>query len=166
MSSEVSGGFESGESRADTSKKPDTPYIDSVPEAATPHPTDQLSEWAREEQADLWHDLNEAINRAVNGAWSMQAANIARRIIAAARLVGPTPHGEIPWPLVAGGVYHAIYDAGNIPADVLDETEWRQSDALMADSAGTRATKRPRFAATVASINTERERKWISGEGE
>ena len=127
---------------------------------------DQLTEWVREEQADLWHDLDQAINSAVNGAWSMQTANIAKRIIAAARLVGPTPHGEIPWPLVAGGVYDAIYDAGNIPADVLDEAEWQRSDELMADSAGTRATERPRFAATVEAINTERERKWISGRGD
>ncbi len=123
---------------------------------------DQLTEWVREEQADLWHDLNNAIQAAHNGAWSMQTANTARRIIAAARLVGPTPHSEIPWPLVAGGVYHAIYNAGNIPADVLDEAEWQESDALMADSAGTRATEQPRFAATVEAINTERERKWIS----
>ncbi|MFI7073588.1 hypothetical protein [Micromonospora sediminicola] len=125
---------------------------------------DQLTAWVREEQSDLWNDLNEAINRAANGAWSMQAANTARRIITAARLAGATPHGEIPWPLVAGGVYHAIYEAGNIPADVLDEAEWQESDALMAGSAGTRATEQPRFAATVAAIHDDR--RWISGGGE
>ncbi|MFD6565368.1 hypothetical protein [Micromonospora profundi] len=128
--------------------------------------TEHLADWIREEQAMLWSDLGEAIRSARNGSWSMQAASIARRIVEAARLVGPTPHGEIPWPLVAGGVYHAIYAAGDIPADVLDEAEWQRSDALMADTAGTRATERPRFAATVAAIDSARERNFISGEGE
>lgn len=125
---------------------------------------DQLTDWVREEQTDLWNDLNNAIRAAANGAWSMEAANIAQRIVAAARLVGPTPHGQIPWPLVAGGVYHAIYAAGHIRTDMLDEAEWQRLDALVADSGGTRATERPRFAATVAAINTDRERNWISGE--
>jgi len=128
--------------------------------------TEHLADWIREEQADLWSDLDNAIQTAVNGAWSMHASNVARRIVSAARLVGPTPHGEIPWPLVAGGVYEAVYTAGGVPADVLDEAEWQQSDALMADSGGTRATERPRYAATVAAIGSVRERNYISGEGE
>lgn len=124
---------------------------------------DQMSAWVQEEQLILWSDLSDAISTSINGHWSMRAANIARRINEAARLVGPTPHGEVPWPLVAGGVYEAVYAAAGIQPDMPDETEWLRSDALMAERAGTRATERPRFAATVAAINIDRERHWISG---
>lgn len=127
---------------------------------------DQLSAWVQEEQEILWSDLSEAINASVNGHWSMQAANIALRINEAARLVGPTPYGSAPWPLVAGGVYEAVYAAAGINPEMPDEAEWQRSDELMGERSGTRATERPRYAATVAAINSVRERAWISGGGE
>jgi hypothetical protein len=95
-------------------------------------------------------------------AWSIQAANIARRIVKAARLVGPTPPGRVPWSLLAGGVYAAIADAGRITVELPDETEWERLDLLMGHHM-TQAAARRTYAATVAAINTDRERNWING---
>lgn len=122
-----------------------------------------LVAWVRDEQVALWGDLNEAIRGAANGAWSIHAANVARRIVEAARLVGPVPHGEIPWSLVAGGVYAAVLTAGGFTPELPDEPEWQRLDALMAEHGTTRATALPEFAATVAAISSDRERNWING---
>lgn len=127
--------------------------------------TAALEAFAKDEQTHLWEELEQAIRRAINGAWSMAASNIARRIVRAARLVGPTPHGAASWSLVAGGVYEAVLRAGGIEPDIPDEQEWQRLDSLMAQY-GTRATERPRFAVTVATISTDRERRWIYGEEE
>lgn len=124
---------------------------------------EQMSAWVKEQQVILWQDLDEAVRSAIDGCWSMRAAGIARRINEAARLVGPTPTAEAPWPLVAGGVYEAVYNAAGIQLTMPDEAEWRRLDALMAERVGTRSTERPRYAATVAEINTQRERHWIGG---
>lgn len=121
-----------------------------------------VSEWIAEEQACLWHDLDEAIRQAINGAWSMGAANVAQRIVGAARLVGATPPGEVPWRLAAGGVYEAVLTAGGLTPEMPDDDEWRRLDALMRNHGGPRATIQPQMAATVAAINTERERAWIA----
>lgn len=128
-------------------------------------PTTELVEFVRDEQIHLWQDLAKAIGDAVDGTWSIAASNAARRIIRSARLVGPSPHGELSWSLVAGGVYEAVLRAGGIEPALPDEAEWQRLDDLMAKY-GTRATERPRFAATVARINTDRERRWINGEDE
>lgn len=127
---------------------------------------DGIVDWVRKEQSILWDDLGQAIHSANDGAWSILAAHVARRIIESARLVGPTPHGEIPWSLVAGGVYEAVLTAGGFTPDLPDEQEWQRIDVLMARHGTTRATERPRFAATVAAINTDRERNWINGGSE
>jgi hypothetical protein len=122
-----------------------------------------LIEWARREQVILWDDLKDAIGTSNNGVWSMRAADIARRLVACARLVGVTPHSEAPWPLVAGDVYSAVLTAAGIAHELPDEPEWRRLDDLMAKYGTTRSTEQPRYAATVAAINTDRERSWISG---
>ena len=83
----------------------------------------------------------------------------------AARLVGPTPPERIPWPLLAGGVYQAILDAGALTAELPDEAEWHRLERLMARG-GSRESHQTRYAATIASINTDRERNWINGGGE
>lgn len=44
-----------------------------------------------------------------------------------------------------------------------DEQEWKQFDDLMARHGATRASEVPRFAPTVAFINSDRERNWING---
>jgi hypothetical protein len=123
--------------------------------------TDQMTAWVRVEQELLWDDLRDAIDGAINRVWSIRAANIARRIVEAARLVGPTPHDGVPWPILAGGVYETILRAGELSPELPDEAEWRRLDELM-QRYGTRATLRPQFAATVAEINTDRERNWIN----
>lgn len=126
-----------------------------------------ISEWVREEQADLWDELHDAIRCAVDGVWSMRASNVARRIIGAARLVGPTAHGGVPWPLLAGGVYEAVLNAGATPViDLPDAQEWRRLDLLMAVRGGTRERYIPAMAGTVAAINTDRETAWIQGDDE
>lgn len=126
-----------------------------------------LEAFVRDEQVHLWTDLDEAIRSAINGVWSMRAANVACRIVVAARLVGPTPNGEAPWTLVAGGVYEAVLNAGGVTPDLPpDEAEWQRLDALMADHGGTRETIRPMMAATVEAIRSPRETAWINGDGE
>ncbi|PZG12956.1 hypothetical protein C1I95_24755 [Micromonospora craterilacus] len=122
-----------------------------------------IADWVREEQDLLWSDLNEAINRAIDGTWSQQAAGIARRIVEAARLVGPTEYGEVGWSLLAGGVYEAVLTAGGITPVLPDGQGWRRFDAVMAGSGGTRAALSRRYAGTVAAINTPREQNWING---
>lgn len=124
-----------------------------------------LVDWVRKEQDILWDDLGNAIRAAMNGTWSIQAANIARRIVAAARLVGPTPFDRVPWSLLAGGVYAAVLNAGGQVTELPDDAEWDRLDQLMGHHI-TRAAARRTYAATVAAINTDRERNWINeGEG-
>jgi hypothetical protein len=127
----------------------------------TSTPTDWLT-WIRDEQAALWHDLDEAIRSAINGRWSMAAANVARRAVGAARLVGPTPIDSVPWVLVAGGVYEAVLLAGGTTPAMPDDAEWERLDEVMRDHGGTRAQINDRMAGTVAAINTDRERNWIA----
>lgn len=128
--------------------------------------TDNLSAWVQDEQHILWGDLLAAIQAAQNGVWSIQAANIARRIVEAARLVGPTELEGVPWTLSAGGVYEAVLTAGGMPPIVMpDEQEWERLDVIMTPFSGTRAAAVTAMAATVAVINTDRERAWIDGQG-
>lgn len=134
--------------------------------APTTTEVERLREFARSEQSHLWDELAEAIRRAINGCWSMAASNVARRIVEAARLVGPTPYGNTNWSLVAGGVYAAVLNAGGLTAEVPDEEEWTRLDVLMAEHGGTRQTATASYAATVTAINTDRERRWINGEDE
>lgn len=126
--------------------------------------SDDLATWVRDEQISLWYDLGQAINYAANGKWSMAAANIALRIVSAARLVGPSPVGEVPWSLVAGGVYDAVLSAGNVPHEMPDEAEMQRVDDLMARQGATTQTREqavPAFAGTVAAIKTEAETAYI-----
>jgi hypothetical protein len=122
--------------------------------------------WIREEQAILWHDMRDALDRAINGAWSMAASNIARRIVQAAKLVGPTDQGAVPYSLAAGGVYAAVLTAGGVPFDVPSEDEWLRYDGMMGKYGTTRESMVPQYAATVAEIQSERETNWIAGDDE
>lgn len=118
-------------------------------------------DWVRAEQSALWTDLAAAIRSAVNGVWSMRAGDVTKRIVQAARLVGPTPYEEVEWSLLAGGVYEAVLAAGGVAATLPDEAEWQRLDALMAGH-GARATLRATMAGTVAAVDSERERDWIN----
>lgn len=125
--------------------------------------SEELEQFVRDEQQALWGDLESALRAAINGAWSIAASAYARRIVRAALLIGPTPYEEISWSLVAGGVYEALLRAGGIEPELPDEAEWGRLEVLMARHDGTRETQQPAYAATVAAINSDRERRWISG---
>lgn len=78
---------------------------------------------------------------------------------------GPTPFDRVPWSLLAGGVYAAVLNAGGQVTELPDDAEWDRLDQLMGHHI-TRAAARRTYAATVAAINTDRERNWINeGEG-
>jgi hypothetical protein len=127
---------------------------------------EQLSAFIADEQATLWHELAGELRHAINGVWSMAASNRCRRIVAAARLVGPTEYGSVPWPLVAGGVYAAVLDAGNVAYDWPDSAEFARLGALMRESCGTVGALQMQHAQSVATIGTDRETAWINGEDE
>jgi hypothetical protein len=134
-----------------------------VSEDLTSEDQESLETFVRDEQDHLWTELFYALDRAINGVWSINAAGIAHRIVRAARLVGPTPSGEVNWSLLAGGVYEAVLRAGGLPLDLPDEQEWQRLDDLMGKY-GTRADLRIRHAAIVAAIDSDR--AWISSGGE
>ena len=127
---------------------------------------DKLKQIVRYEQGVNWDELARALNRTINGTWSIEAANLCSRIVRSARLVGPTPHGEVNWRLVAGGVYEAVLCAGGIPPDLpADEAEWERAEALMADHMGEGADRtrlRKDLASTVVAIKADAD--FIGGE--
>lgn len=125
-----------------------------------------LAQWVRDEQAALWRELDEAIRSAVNGYWSMRAAYVARRIVEAARLVGPTEPDEVLWPLVGGGIYEALLDIGGVTHEPLTPAYLRETEAVMRDHGGTQEGCRLRYAQTVASMTEPREVRFIrDGDG-
>lgn len=126
----------------------------------------EAEKWITEEQDSLWSDFDDQLRNAANGVWSMAASNVARRIIGAARLVGPTDPGSIPWRLHAGGVYAAVLTAGGVPVPEFPEEQWAKWDVTMAGHGGSRAKCTGEMAATVAEIQTERETAWLNGEDE
>ena len=121
-----------------------------------------LEAFVLEARDHSWHDLRDAIDRAVNGTWSMEASNHARRLVEACRLVGVGDYATAPWSLVIGGVYDAVLEAGGLEVPARDEAEWRQTVEDMAKW-GIAEQMVPRYAATVAAIRTPRETSWIAG---
>jgi hypothetical protein len=67
-----------------------------------------LRGFAVETQVEDWGDLLLAVDRAINGVWSIECDGIAARIRRAARLVGPTPWREVNWDLYTSGLYRAV----------------------------------------------------------
>lgn len=118
-------------------------------------------EWIKDEQTMLWADLSEAIDDALNGVWSMQAANIALRIVQAARLVGPTHPYEVQWPLVQGEVYRAVLEVAGLPLHPIlsDRSEMDRTDRMMKGCDRTQSAAR--YAATVCAIRSTREAAFI-----
>lgn len=111
-----------------------------------------LRSWVRVEQADLWHDLGEALRYAQNGRWSMAAEGVVCRLVAAIRLVGEVAYTAVPWSLLAGGVYEAVVTlAGAVPA-LPDEAEWLNLDQVMASHGGKRADLAARWEPTLSDI--------------
>lgn len=122
-------------------------------------------EWIKDEQAMLWYDLSEAIDSALNGAWSMRASNIALRIVQAARLVGPTHPYQVQWPLVQGGVYQSILEIAGLPLHPVlsDASEMDRTDRMMKGCDRTQSAAR--YAATVCAIRSPSEAAFI-GDGD
>ena len=110
-----------------------------------------LHEHIAAEQARLWGDLERELGRAANGVWSVAAEDTARRVVAAARLVGPTPVEGVPWTLTAGGVWVALLTAGGVPHVPPSPGTWEALEGRMV-ALGTRAEHGPRWAATCEAI--------------
>jgi hypothetical protein len=116
--------------------------------------TEAVGEFVRAEQVWLWDELDDAIRNAYNGRWSIRCGSVMWRIIEAARLIGAIPHDEVPWRLLAGGVYEAVLNRGGIAHTLPDADEWARLDALM-ERHGTRAEHRAKLVYTISSIQTE-----------
>ena len=80
--------------------------------------TQQLEDALREELQQLWNDLFWAIRSAHNDEWSVQCDNLASRIQALTKLVGPTPPEQISYGLLREGqeVYERLHT--EIGADI------------------------------------------------
>lgn len=112
---------------------------------------DTLHTHVIDEQVWLWSDLERELGRAANGVWSIAAEDTARRVVAAARLVGPTPVEGVPWTLTAGGVWAALLAAGGVPHVQPSPGTWEALEGRMV-AQGTRAEHGPRWAATCEAI--------------
>ena len=128
--------------------------------------TEALAAWVRDEQDALWRELNEAIRLATNGRWSMQAAYVARRIVEAARLVGPTHPNAVLWTLTGSGIYDALLEVGAIEHEPLTPEYLRDTEEIMRDHGGSQEALRIQFAPTIASMTEPREVRYIrDGDG-
>lgn len=63
-----------------------------------------------DELVNLWSDLEEQRNHAMDHVWSAGCNWITERIVRLTRLVGPTPWGKIPTTLLLDGTYAGILD--------------------------------------------------------
>jgi hypothetical protein len=127
---------------------------------------DEMAAWIRDEQNALWRELDEAIRRAINGRWSMQAAYVARRIVEAARLVGPTHPSEVLWTLTGSGIYDALLDVGAIEHEPLTLEYLRETEEIMRDHGGSQEALRIQFGQTIAAMTDPREVRYIrDGDG-
>ena len=70
----------------------------------------ELAQWAKDEQEYLWSDLDDAIRQALNGVWSMQAANVLIRLTRLVKIIGPADPKSVPWTMLAGGLYRIVLD--------------------------------------------------------
>ncbi len=120
--------------------------------------------WVIQEQANLWTDLDHAIRHAYNAVWSMGCSNFAIRICSAARIVGPTPWGDVPWRLLAGGVYETLLRVGRVEPDLPADDAWPALDEQMSDHGGRREWLTTALAATRHAIVTDRDAPAIAGE--
>lgn len=107
------------------------------------------AEWLKSEQTYLWDDLDKAIRHAVNGAWSIECESTVGRLAGLLRFTGPLDPGDVPWRMLAGGVYEAVL--GLVELD-MPPVDWDTYDRLMVAHGGIRAVLLPQYAATVAEI--------------
>lgn len=81
-------------------------------------PNEDLITACREELDCLWHDLDKAIRRAIDGRWSIECDGLQGRIERLTKLVGPTPWEAIQIPLLESGVYQRIHEGIGVVAEV------------------------------------------------
>lgn len=126
----------------------------------------KAEEWIQQEQESLWADLGWAINSAANGCWSMMCDSIARRIIEAARLVGPTSWRSVGTSLVLGDVWHTLYEVGGIETDgpTLEELEDLRALLLRQGIPPVSEESAMRWARTCEALRQKRTAAWIRGE--
>lgn len=101
-----------------------------------PSELETLREALRGELYFLWRDLDQAIQTAINGKWSMHCDSLVERIKGITKLVGPTPWEEILLPLLEQGVYQRIHAEIGVdaPVDMVRVAKARASfDARMND---------------------------------
>jgi hypothetical protein len=79
---------------------------------------EQLKTAIHEELDCLWGDLHDAQQRGIRTDWSIQCENLADRITALTKLVGPTPWDHVPLPLRENGVYRRVLASMGITAEV------------------------------------------------
>ena len=106
-------------------------------------------------QADDWTRLKDAIDRAINRTWSIDCGWFGSRIIRAARLVGPTPWEQVPWPLVCGHVYTALLSAGEVVAEVPKGKEETKTNNLMRGHGLVGEEAADRYKPTVEAIKAD-----------
>lgn len=85
-----------------------------------------------ESQAREWEALEKALDRAINGAWSMEAEWAAIAALKAAKLTKPLSQAEVSWNLVAGGVYDRLLEIAKIPSPMSEE-EWTRYERVMVE---------------------------------
>lgn len=125
----------------------------------------EMIQFVKDVQAEAWSRLLDALRVALNGRWSMGAANCGVDILRAARLVGPTPWQDMQFELVTGGVYAALYAVGEIPVSMPTEDEISYTVGLFLGLRFPRdlspAVTVPMYAPTVAAIQTPRESAYL-----
>jgi len=123
--------------------------------------------WIEREQILLWDALDNDLRRSIPaGGLSISAANTAQRIIGAARLVGASSAGAIPWRLVAAGIYTRILEIGGIePVEMPeDEAEWKRLEHMMFRYGGTREQARHDVARALEDLTKPSEIAYIRDE--
>lgn len=86
-----------------------------------------LREFVERTQDVLWDRLDDDLRTAINGEWSIAAANTVINIISAARLVGATSWESVPARLVAGRVWEAVLALGDVEHEPLTEDDGRRA---------------------------------------
>lgn len=105
------------------------PWDRAIADTALDDPPTDLAEALRGELASLWYSLHAARLHAMNGSWSMECEGLTHRIVNLSRLVGATPWGKIPIPMLADETYQGILTAAEIEFEPVDMDEVRKLKA-------------------------------------
>jgi hypothetical protein len=92
---------------------------------------DALAAALAEELVQLWGDLTAAVRYALTGSWSIQCENLAERIVALSRLVGPTGWEHIDVKLLLDGVYEKVHREAGIEVPPVDWDRVRAVDSYI-----------------------------------